>query len=99
VASSDWQAASQLAFALRDPTVECLDDQKSQFVFWSNDAQRKGQDAIVLVDEPGLRTLDAIIRPKFRTLELIDTVPIVRFGKVLTTCRIYRGIAFTGRTP
>jgi 4-amino-4-deoxy-L-arabinose transferase-like glycosyltransferase len=96
VASSDWQASSQLAFALHDPDVKCFDYKTSQFVFWADDVQRKGQDAIVLVDEPQLAALDAVIRPRFATLELIDTIPVIRFGRTLTTYRLYRGISFAG---
>jgi hypothetical protein len=98
VASSDWQAASQLAFALRDPTVECFDDNESQFMFWSERAQWRGQDAIILVDELKIQAVDYIIRPQFRTLELITTIPVVRFGRTLTTYQLYRGVSYIGKT-
>jgi 4-amino-4-deoxy-L-arabinose transferase-like glycosyltransferase len=96
VASSNWQAASQLAFAMHDPTVECIGE-KSQFTFWLDHARRKGQDAIILIDESQLRMLDKTIRPQFRSLELVDTVPVVRFERTLTIYQIYRGTSYIGR--
>ena len=89
VVASDRRAASQLAFALQDPTVECFEDKMSQFSFWLNKEQRKGQDAIILVDEPQSRALNSVIRPKFRSVELIGAIPITRLGKILTTYQVY----------
>lgn len=94
IAASDWQTASQLGFALRDPAVECFQYDRSQFTFWLNNELRNGQDAIILVDEPQLENLDMVIRPKFRGLELVDTIQVIRFGKLLTTYRIFRGISY-----
>ncbi|HLH95334.1 MAG TPA: glycosyltransferase family 39 protein [Xanthobacteraceae bacterium] len=99
VASSDWQTSSQLAFALHDPDVKCFDDKTSQFTFWPVPEQWKGEDAIILVDEPQLRTVDHVIRQHFNELELIDTIPIVRLGKVLTTYKMYRGVSYSGNAP
>lgn len=97
VASADWQAASQLAFALRDPDVKCFDDRPSQFTFWPVPPEWNGKDAIILVDEERFSAVDYAIRPHFKALELVDSIPIVRFGKLLTTYRVYRGISHTGK--
>ncbi len=96
VAASDWQAASQLAFALRDPTVECFGD-RSQFTFWLNSELRRGQDAIILVDESQLQNVNRVIGPKFRTVEPIDTIQVRRFGKLLTTYQIYVGVGYIAK--
>jgi hypothetical protein len=99
VAGTDWQSASQLGFALRDKTVECFEPSESQFRFWLNKKSRNNQDAIVLVDEPQFGNVHSVVAAKFQRLELIDTVNVVRFGKLLTTYRIYRGISFIGEGP
>jgi hypothetical protein len=96
IAASNWQTASQLAFALQDPAVECFVS-KSQFTFWLNNDLRDGQDAIVLVDEPELPDLNSVIGSKFRRVEPIDTIQVKRFGKLLATYQIYLGVAYIAK--
>ncbi len=96
IAASDWQTASQLAFALQDPTVECFGD-RSQFTFWLNNDLRYGQDAIILVDESQVQNVNSVIGPKFRIVQPIETIQVKRFGKLLTTYKIYVGIAYIAK--
>jgi hypothetical protein len=96
IAASNWQTASELAFALQDPAVECFVG-KSQFTFWFNNDLRDGQDAIVLVDEPELPDVNSVIGSKFRRVEPIDTIQVKRFGKLLATYQIYLGVAYIGK--
>ncbi|HMK71207.1 MAG TPA: glycosyltransferase family 39 protein [Xanthobacteraceae bacterium] len=94
VAASSYQSTSLAGFALHEPEVLSLDTRPSQFDIWSKQRNRQGQDAIVLVEEPQVASLDRSIRPHFRTLDLIAMVPIVRFGKTLTTYSIYHGAGY-----
>lgn len=91
-AGTDYPTASLLAFTLRNPDVASLTPKRDQFDSWFDEAAHVGEDAIIVTDR--LRGLRQLTYEQFESLDLIDTVPIERFGVLVNTFQIYRGSGF-----
>jgi 4-amino-4-deoxy-L-arabinose transferase-like glycosyltransferase len=91
VAAARYTTAAQLGYAMRDPEVTALASRHDQYDFWFDAAAHVGQSAIV-VSDPQLGTRQ--IEPYFDELELIESVPFERFGRIIYEPRIYLGRGF-----
>ncbi|MDB5562599.1 MAG: Dolichyl-phosphate-mannose-protein mannosyltransferase [Hyphomicrobiales bacterium] len=94
IAGSDYTVASLLAFALKDKDVTSLSQATDEYDYWFNSAAHAGQNAIVVADS--WRNLTPYMSSRFKTLTLVETVPILRFGKLLNSVQIYYGEGFQG---
>ena len=92
IAATDYTLASQLAFALRDDEVTSLGPKTEQFDFWFVPADHAGQTAIIVAD--AWRPLDAAMQERFERVVPIDTVTVVRYGKLIDTYQLYFGEGF-----
>lgn len=92
IAGTDYTLASPLAFALRDKDVTSLNPEMDQFDYWFDPAAHRGQTAIIVADH--WRPLSEAISHQFQSVELLESVPINRFGYSLGSESIYLGKGF-----
>lgn len=91
VAAARYTTAAQLGFAMHDPEVTALSDRHDQYDYWFDPAAHLGQIAIVVTDaELGTTELARY----FDQLELLESVPIEHFGRVVYEPTIYLGRGF-----
>lgn len=95
IASSKWEGASVVGFALNDPDVVSISPRLSQYHFWFDKAARearRGQNALVVVQSGQEKRL---IDPQFETLTLIEDFAIMRQGKQMTSYQLYWGEGYS----
>jgi 4-amino-4-deoxy-L-arabinose transferase-like glycosyltransferase len=91
VAAARYTTAAQLGYAMHDADVTALADRHDQYDFWFDPHAHLGENALI-VSDPRIKV--GQIRPYFEKLELIETVPFERFGRVIYRARIYLGTAY-----
>lgn len=85
--------AAQLGFQLHNTDVAAFNDAPSQNDYWWDAPAHLGKDAIIVADRAfGIGEA----KKRFRSVEKLETVPVVRFGKTIWTFDIYLGSGFTG---
>lgn len=94
VATTRFQTASQLSFALDRTDITSIEIRPTQFDIWEQRDLIRGGDAIILQDEFGY--LDEA-RRRFESIEKIDEFTIERFGYSLLTYELYLGKNYTPR--
>lgn len=95
IASSKWESASVVGFALDDPDVVSISPRPSQYHYWFDKAARearRGQNALVVVQAGQEKH---VIDPQFEKLTLIEDFPIVRQGKKMTSYQLYWSEGYT----
>lgn len=98
VASTRYTMAAQLGFQLQDPGVTDLSPRRSAFKDWFDPADHLGESAVILADERAMR-LDDAMRNQFGSVELLETVRVERFGKLVNEFGIYLGRNYRGPQP
>ena len=93
VAATDYALASPLGFALQDADVTSLSPRRDAYDDWFVDAAHAGQDALIVADQ--WRPLDAAVQGRFETVQALQSVDIIRFGRRLDSYTIYLGRGFT----
>jgi hypothetical protein len=91
IASTKWESASVVGFALDNPDVVSISPRPSEYHYWFDKPARearRGQNALVVV-QSGMDKF--VADPQFETLTPIEEVPIVRRGKVMTRYQLYWG--------
>ncbi|HEY9011577.1 MAG TPA: glycosyltransferase family 39 protein [Devosia sp.] len=88
LATTRFNSAAQLAFALQDPDVTAIRPETDQFDYWFDPAAHAGRDALILADSD-IGIDDAATH--FTRVTLLREVPISRQGRPLLTYRIYLG--------
>lgn len=94
VAGTRYSTASQLGFQLRRTDVTALSIDRDQFDYWFDPAQYQGKDAIILADDNDSAAGIDYLRARFRTLTLLEQIPIVRFGRTIHNFQIYLGSGY-----
>ena len=91
IASTKWESASVVGFALNDPDVVSISPRPSQYHYWLDKPARearRGQNALVVVQQGG----DYFVAPpQFEKLTPIGEVPIIRDGHTMTAYQLYFG--------
>ncbi len=91
IATSKWEYASTVGFALDDKDVAAVNPARSEFHYWFDTGAHAGQDALVVLhDERQREVIDA----QFEKVTLYREIPIVRFGRELGRYRLYWGENF-----
>ncbi len=91
IASTKWESASVVGYALNDPDVVSISPRNSEYHYWLDKPAReakRGQNALVVVQN-GMDK--GLANPQFETLTPIGEVPIVRQGHKLTNYELYWG--------
>lgn len=91
IASTKWESASVVGFALNDPDVVSISPRPSEYHYWFDKPTRearRGQNALVVV-QAGMDK--ALADPQFETLTPIGDIPITRQGEEMTTYQLYWG--------
>jgi hypothetical protein len=91
IAATRYSTASQLGFQLRRADVLALSLDHDQFDHWFDPALYTGKDAIILADDNDGPAGIEYLRAHFRTLTLLNVVPVVRFGHTIHNFQIYLG--------
>jgi len=95
IASTKWESASVVGYALNDPDVVSISPRNSEYHYWFDKAgreARRGQNALVIVQSGMDKQL---ADPQFATLTPISEFPIVRQGHEMTTYQLYWGEGYT----
>ena len=87
--------AAQLGFQLHDPDVAAFNPVPSQNDYWWDAAAHAGKDAIIVADR--VFTISEA-KKRFRSVEKLETMPVVRFGKTIWSFEIWLGKDF-GHAP
>ncbi|MEO8757646.1 MAG: glycosyltransferase family 39 protein [Devosia sp.] len=93
VAATDYALASPLGFALQDADVTSLSPRRDAYDDWFDGAAHAGQDALIIADQ--WRPLDAGLQARFGTIETLQSLDIIRYGRKLDSYTIYLGRGFT----
>lgn len=93
LAATRYTTAAQLAFALGDPNVTDISDRHTEFTFWFDPTAHVGQSALVLA-APFIPIDYAKLR--FKSVTLLQTIPITRFGTELGTYQLYKADGYCG---
>lgn len=91
IASTKWESASVVGFALNDPDVVSISPRNSEYHYWLDKPAReakRGQNALVVV-QAGMEK--GLADPQFETLTPIEDFPIMRQGKKMTSYQLYWG--------
>lgn len=91
VAAPDYIPASQIGWALGDPNVVSLTERQDAFDFWTDYSALEGEDALIFNDWFGM---DYLTR-HFDSVEQVAEVPVIRFGRVINTYRLFVGRGFS----
>jgi len=94
VASSRFQLASQISFALGRPDITSIEVRPTQFDIWEDRYTIAGQMGLVLQDEFGQL---GEVKKRFETLVKVDELTIERFGYPLLKYELYLGTNYTPR--
>ncbi|AVX04761.1 dolichyl-phosphate beta-D-mannosyltransferase [Maritalea myrionectae] len=92
LAAYRFQTASQLSLVLSRTDVFAIDYRPTQFDYWELPQLSSGKDVLVLKDDISPASQ---IEQRFETLELIDELPIMRFGQEIYRYELYLGRNFT----
>ena len=92
IAGLGYETASPLGYALRDRDVTSLAARTDAYDFWFDAEAHRGESALIVGDR--WRSLGETTRAHFSTVELIDTVEIVRFGIVINELKLYYATAY-----
>jgi 4-amino-4-deoxy-L-arabinose transferase-like glycosyltransferase len=91
LATTRYNSASQLGFALQNPTVTAIRPEIDQFDYWFDSAGHAGRNALVLADdEIGI----ADVEPHFDRLSKLRDIAISRFNQPLLNYQIYLAEGF-----
>jgi len=92
IGSSRWEYASLTGFVLDDPDPVSIDPTPSQYHYWFDPAAHRGQNAVLVTHSQNAQqqTIDA----SFDKVTLIAEIPVMRFGHLLGTYRLYYGEGF-----
>ena len=93
VATLGSEVGGITAFALDDPSVAALTPWHNQFDYWFDAPARLGQNAIVVMKEGEDEQFMATM---FRSMTLLESIPIERFGYRIGTYEIYYAEGFAG---
>lgn len=93
--ASDYRIGAILAFTTGDADVEVISGRRSQFDLWFDEATREGQDALILSDD--WHPLTELQRERFRSVEPLAQMPVVRFGHTLKTYSLHLGRGYIAR--
>jgi hypothetical protein len=93
--ASDYRTGAILAFKTGDTDVEVISARRSQFDLWFDEALRKGQDALILSDTRF--PLAKLHRRRFKSIEPVAELPVVRFGRTLKTYSLHLGRGYIPR--
>lgn len=96
LAANRYQTASRLGFELDDGSVDELSNRRTAFDDWSDREARRGQDAIVIVDE---RETPDDWRTQFTSIESVGAVTTERFGYQMVTYELYLGRDYQPTMP
>jgi hypothetical protein len=91
VASTKWESASVVGYALADPDVVSISPRLSEYHFWLDKPARearRGQNALVVIQQGWDKFL---ADPQFETLTPIGEIPIARQGREMTRYQLYWG--------
>lgn len=94
IASTKWESASVVGFALKDPNVVSISPRASQYHYWFDKPARearRGQSALVVVQQ-GWDL--GIAEPQFEKLTPIGEVNVTRGGHHMTDYQLYLGEGF-----
>lgn len=91
VASTKWESASVVGYALNDPDVVSISPRLSEYHFWLDKPARearRGQNALVVIQQGWDKFL---ADPQFDKLTPIGEIPITRQGREMTAYQLYWG--------
>lgn len=91
IAGTGYELASQLGFALHDRDVVSLANGRDAYDDVFDAKAHAGMEAIIVAD--GYRRIGPIER-HFTSVELLETVEIMRLGRIVATRQIYLGVGF-----
>jgi 4-amino-4-deoxy-L-arabinose transferase-like glycosyltransferase len=94
IATPDYTTAALLGYAMNDRDVTSLSPRRDQFDFWFDAAAHQGQDAILLTDR--YRPMQESVAAQFDSIETLESLEVVRFGKRLDTHQIHLARGFRG---
>lgn len=83
-----YRIAAQLAFVLKDSSVQAISKQEGEFDIWRKDDMTGGETVLLLADE--MEPLSDLQRAHFVQVTEIGSFPVIRFGYVLKTYRLYK---------
>lgn len=95
IASSKWESASVVGYALDNPDVVSISPRMSEYHYWFDKPEREarsGQNALVVLQNDAEK---AVVDPQFARLTPIEEVPIVRQGRTMTRYQLYWGEGYT----
>ena len=96
LAANRYQLASQLGFALDRGDIETLSRRRDAFDDWLDPEARRGQDAIILVED--VDDTESF-RAAFETVSKLDEIKIEQFGYPMNTYSLYFGDNFVPPDP
>ena len=91
IASTKWESASVVGYALNDPDVVSISPRLSEYHYWLDKPAReakRGQNALVVIQQGWDKFL---ADPQFVKLTPIGEIPIMRQGREMTTFELYWG--------
>lgn len=93
VAVTRYTTAAQLGFAMQDADVVGLSARHDQYDFWFDPPAHKGENALIISDRvEGL----GYVGPQFDSVTPLETVTLMRFGKLVYEVTISLGTNFHG---
>jgi 4-amino-4-deoxy-L-arabinose transferase-like glycosyltransferase len=92
IAGTNYALASNLAFALKDPDVTSIEYGLDEYDYIVDAQKLAGRNAIIVDDF--WRGLQPYMREYFADVELVKTIPIVRYGHTLNTHHVYLARGF-----
>jgi hypothetical protein len=96
IAATSYGTAAQLSFALGDADVVALSPRHDQFDYWFDPAAHAGRDAIIVADP--FYTIAETGSP-FRSVTLVDQMPIIGTGKLVYEPQIYFAEGYVPPAP
>ena len=91
IASTKWESASVVGYALGDPDVVSISPRLSEYHYWLDKPAREaktGQNALIVLQQNWDK---GIAESQFEKLTPIGDIPIIRQGKEMTIYEMYWG--------
>lgn len=87
VGSSKWEYASLAGFALDRPDIVALNPRPDQYHYWFDREAHRGQNAVLFAHN--VNEEYPAVAGQFDRITLYREIPVVRFGHLMGTYRIY----------